>query len=317
MAENGAAPAASPAVSPAVSIVIPHYNQPDGLALGLASLAAQISKRSIEVLVVDNGSQQLPDAVCARFPFVRLMREPSRGPGPARSTGARAARAPVIAFLDADCTADPDWVARLLDRFAADPSVDILGGAVRIAFADPTQPTAIEGFEEVFAYRQQLFIERDGYCATCNMAVRAQVFAEVGPFGGLDIAEDLDWGQRATALGKQIVYAREMRIATPARASFAEVRRKLDRQVGHDYVRARTRKFGRLRWALKTVAMPLSPLAEIRRIASAERLRGLPVKAGTFVVLVRTRLWRARRMAELLAGRDPTALSAGWRRTTA
>ncbi len=297
---------------PALSVVIPHYNQPDGLARALGSLAGQ--GVPLETIVVDNGSATLPEAVCTAHPFVRLMSERERGPGPARTTGARAARAPLIAFLDADCEADPDWAQAILERFAAEPTTDVLGGAIRVIYTDPDRPTAIEGFEDVFAYRQKIFVERDNYTATCNMAVRAAVFAEVGGFGGLSIAEDMDWGRRAHALGKRIVYAPEMRIATPARESFAEVARKLDRQLAHDYAAARPSLKGRVIWALKTLAMPFSPFAQIGMILGAERLPDMRARVEAFGCLLRTRLWRMRRMAELMVGTDPDRLTAGWRR---
>src|ERR1700753_3611672 len=96
---------------PLYSVVIPHYQQPDLLARCLESLIAQQSAPTFEVIVVDNASNEMPTAVCARFPQVRLLLETIKGPGPARNMGAREARASVIVFLDADSVVDPDWLA--------------------------------------------------------------------------------------------------------------------------------------------------------------------------------------------------------------
>jgi cellulose synthase/poly-beta-1,6-N-acetylglucosamine synthase-like glycosyltransferase len=298
---------------PAISVVIPHYQQPPDLARALASLAAQQDAPPFEVIVVDNASAAMPEAECAVHPHVHLLSETTKGPGPARTTGARAARGAILAFLDADCVADPDWIAAIAVGFAAPDCADVLAGGVRILPARPGAMTAIECYEEVFSYRQRLFVERDHYAATLNMAVRAETFAEIGAFAGLSTAEDRDWGRRAHAAGKRIAYVPEMRIATPARATFAEVARKWDRQIGHDYHEVRGRPAAQAIWALKTLAMPVSSLAAIPEILVAEHLPDTPARLRAFAMLTRTRLWRMRRMAELLVGLDPERLAAGWR----
>jgi cellulose synthase/poly-beta-1,6-N-acetylglucosamine synthase-like glycosyltransferase len=305
--------AESEAPSPVISVVIPHYQQPDTLARALHSLDAQRDAPPFEVLVVDNASAQAPVEVCAGHALVRLLSEPTKGPGPARTTGARAARAPIIAFIDADCEADPDWLSVIARTFAERPDVDVLGGEARILPIDSARMNALECYEEVFSYRQRLFVERDHYAATLNMAVRASVFAEVGPFGGLSMAEDRDWGRRAHAAGKTIVYVPQMRIATPARETFEELARKWDRQIGHDYHPVRGRPIALAIWALKTAAMPFSPIAAIPEIMAAPRLADGAARRRAFAMLARTRLWRARRMVELMAGRDPESMAAGWR----
>ena len=71
------------------------------------------------------------------FPGVVLAREPRPGPGLARNRGVELARAPILAFTDADCLPEPGWAAAILARFAADPGLAILGGEVRVAIATP------------------------------------------------------------------------------------------------------------------------------------------------------------------------------------
>jgi hypothetical protein len=58
----------------------------------------------------------------------------------------------------------------------------------------------------------------------------------------------------------------------------------------------------------------LSPLAELPRIAASDRIAGTRNRALAFAALGRVRLHRARRMAWLLAGGDPAALSGRWNR---
>ena len=65
----------------------------------------------------------------------------------------------------------------------------------------------------LYAYRQELYITRQDFSVTANLVVRREVFDAVGPFAGLEVAEDVDWGRRATRAGHRIVYAPEVRVA--------------------------------------------------------------------------------------------------------
>lgn len=301
-----------PEARPRISVVIPHLNQPAMLARCLASLASG-RRAPDEVTVVDNGSAELPEAVCAAHPGVRLLQEPTPGPGPARNRGVAASTGDILAFIDADCLADPDWLAAA-EAAMADPGAQILGGDVRIAYADPERLTMLEAYESIYAYRMDRYIAREGFTGTGNLVVRRAVLDAVGPFAGLAVAEDRDWGHRATGMGYRIRYVPGMKVYHPARQDFSEMKTKWDRHTAHDYVSARARPGGRLRFLAKTLAMALSPLAEIPRILVSDRVAGVRSRALAFGGLVRTRLYRTRVMLGLCIGGDPERLSGAWNR---
>ena len=165
----------------------------------------------------------------------------------------------MLAFIDADCIADQGWLASI-SRSLGDAKVRrAIGGDVRIAVADPKRFTQLEAYESIFAYRQEEYIRKFGFSGTGNLAVRREDFDTVGPFAGIDVAEDRDWGRRAKASGLEIGYVPEMIVYHPARTTFAELYEKWARHIDHDAADYARRRFGRVRWIAYAIAVALSP----------------------------------------------------------
>jgi len=151
--------------------------------------------------VVDNGSTSPPNAVVGRHTGARLLHEKQPGPGPARNTGIQHAAGEVLALIDADCRAHPDWLRNALLALQSSPDGTILGGDVRIWRDDGKAFTAIEAYESVFAYRFKLYIEQHGFSGTGNLVVHREDFEKVGPFAGIDFAEDHGLGTTRAQCG--------------------------------------------------------------------------------------------------------------------
>ena len=298
---------------PELSIVVPHLNQPDYLAAFLKSLYDQFDMGGVEVIVVDNGSRTLPRDVVAPYPGVRLAEEATPGPGPARNRGVALSRAGLIAFTDADVLLAPDWLPKLLARFA-DPSVAIIGGDIRIFAADPARPTVAEAYECVYAFPQADYIARQGFSVSANLATRRSVFEAVGPFAGIEIAEDTDWGQRAARLGHVTVYAPEVVVYHPARRTMAELYAKWDRNVSHHYQAFARGLPGKAKWLVKAGALAVSPLLNIPRIATSDRLTGARSRWRAFRGLASLRLYRARKMLSVMLRPGTRTASTQWNR---
>lgn len=283
----------------ALSVIIPHLNQLGMLERCLESIYRQPPPPGgFEVIVIDNGSDiPIEDALDRnRFPEVRLDTEETPGPGPARNRGVAMARAPVLAFIDADCVAGGDWLQTIHRAFEERPGLAVAGGNVKLLVKDPNRLTPTEAYESVFAYRQRYYVERVGFCATLNMAVRKSVFEQVGPFGGIEIAEDADWGRRAVALGISLTYLPEMIVFHPARESLGALCRKWDRILAHDYQDAAARSLGRVRWSIRAVMVALSAGAHAIKVLGTDRLPNFRSRLAGLAGLWRVRLHRSKRM---------------------
>lgn len=287
---------------PRVSVIIPHLNQPELLARCLGHLREQTLDHGwFEIIVVDNGSATPLDRLSAAFPEVRFLEERTPGPGPARNLGAAEARAPVLAFLDADIRVAPGWLLSGVRAVEADPQRPI-GGDVRIDFRDPRQPTALEAYEAVYSFQQQRYIEREGFSGSGNMMVARDLFEKVGPFGGIRVPEDILWGQRATALGHKPRYLAEMRVYHPPQADLGAIMGRWKRLISQrhaDYAQA-----GRagLEWQLHALAVLLSVPLHGLRMLTTDRVTGLGARLGGLGVLLRVRWLRFLEMQRVARG---------------
>jgi GT2 family glycosyltransferase len=299
------------AALPVATIIIPHLNQPDALIRCLGSLEAQtFSDGAVEIIVVDNGSRQPLDGLAQQFPKVRFLEEPQPGPGLARNCGVAAAHADLLLFIDADCRAHPDWIASALKALG---ECDVIGGDVQIDYVDPAHLTALEAYESVFAYRQAQYVAREGFSGTGNLAMRRAIFDAVGPFGGIGIAEDRDWGQRAKALGHITHYVPEMIIYHPARKSFGELTEKWRRHVAHDLAKYRGEGGASFGWQLRAVAMIASIVPHSLTVMRSRRLAGFANRMRAIGVLAKIRWFRCAEMLRQARATGEGAAS-GWNR---
>lgn len=205
-----------------VSVVVCTAGErPHALRTCISSLRALRDPR-FEIVIVDNGrvatvaSDDLASAGC------RVVREPRRGLDRARNRGIEAAAGELIAFVDDDCEADPDWLAHVRRAFA-DNAVGCVTGRVRAAsIAVPAE----QWFESWFSFDRgdaerrfskrhpDVFYAFPGAVGTgCNMAFRRSVFRDVGGFDELlgagtmvGGADDLDMFARVLDADLDVVY---------------------------------------------------------------------------------------------------------------
>lgn len=192
---------------PTVSVVLPVHNGAGTIRECVASLLAQRYPRDrYEVIVVDNGSTDTTLASLVEFGSqIRLLEESRRGAGAARNRGIRDAAGAVIAFIDADATADPDWLGALVGA-SGDSAVGAAGG--RILSRRPCN--RIELFGEVIHDQQAAVRSDPPYLATGSWASRRDVLACVGLFDeSLLRGQDADLAWRIHQAGYQLVYQPE------------------------------------------------------------------------------------------------------------
>jgi hypothetical protein len=203
-----------------IAVVVPVRNDPERLARCLDALAAQTLPRgSYEVVVVDDGSTEpVPQPH-----GVRVLRQDNAGSYAARNAGVAATSAPVLAFTDADCVPDSSHRGSGLRALR---NADVVAGAVEVTTRG-SRPGAVELYDAVTGFPQERFVREWGFGATANVIARRSVFVAVGEFDArLRSGGDAEWGERASASGARTVYAPDVVVRHPARASWSELREK-------------------------------------------------------------------------------------------
>lgn len=88
-----------------ISVIIPVYNAEKYIRETLNSIINQ-SYKNWEIILVENGSEdKSPDIIREyekKYPEIRMIKGPGKGPGPARNRGLKLAKGDYIVFADAD-----------------------------------------------------------------------------------------------------------------------------------------------------------------------------------------------------------------------
>ena len=281
-----------------VSVIVPHFNDLDGLRLCLAGLRRQTWPRDrFEVIVADNNSSCGLDPVRQLADGCIVVHAPLQGAGPARNAGVAMARGDILAFIDSDCQPAPDWIEHgvlALDRH------DFAGGQVKVIPLDENAVTQVEAWEMEFGFDFEQYV-RAGYTGSGNMWVWRDVFDSVGGFRA-GVSEDMDWSFRARQAGYRLGYEPFAVVSHYARRDWAALEARWVRVVREHHLLTRERSFGALRWAAWTAAMPASTLPHLFRVARSKRLPTLGLRFAAARVLVRHRLWRTRLMWRMARG---------------
>ena len=199
-------------------VVVATYRRPDHVRTCLEHIRRQTVEPK-RIVVVDASPDELTRAVVDDFPGVEYRRN-DLGVGllaTSRALGVQGATEDVIAFIDDDAYAEPQWLAEILAAYD-DPAVGAVGGR-----ADNDQPgEELEGWDRIgrllpdgtltgnFGADPGRVIETD-HMLGANMTVRADALRSIGGihdhYPGTCLREDSDLALRVKVAGWKVVFA--------------------------------------------------------------------------------------------------------------
>jgi GT2 family glycosyltransferase len=185
---------------PQISVAVVTRNRASRLVELFRSLAAQtLDPSRFEVIVVDDASTDATASVLRELQAsgelnIEVIRGTGVGLGTARNASWRAASAPMVAFIDDDCEATPDWLERVLEVALEHPGEIVQG---------PTTPNPRElGKVGPFTRTKEITGPGPSF-QTCNIAYPRNALQALGGFDETirDQGEDTDLGWRAREAG--------------------------------------------------------------------------------------------------------------------
>lgn len=188
-----------------ISVVVPTRNRPRLLRKCLDSLVKQnYSSRIYEIIVVDDGSDTDEAGLTVKdfskkFKNIKYFRQKKSGPATARNLGLRVSSAPIVAFIDDDCTASSKWIKSLIAAFSRNKGAWAVEG--KTVTKGPIGP-----------FSHYIINNNGGMFMTCNMAFMKKRLLEAGRFDERfkhANREDADVAFSMIEMGGRIAFSRD------------------------------------------------------------------------------------------------------------
>jgi mycofactocin glycosyltransferase len=220
-------------VWPHVSIIVPAHGRAEATRRCIQSLLAlDYPADRREIIVVDDASEPPLAPLLRDLPVEILRQDRNIGQSAARNLAAALASGSVLAFIDNDCVAEPDWLRGLLP-YLDEPTVAMVGGRV----AAPPARGAVAAFEAVRSPLDMGAVATEvtptaavSYLPTCNLLVRRDVLLAHGGFDAtLRVGEDVDFIWRTLRGGQRAWYIPAGRVIHEHRVRWGDwLRRRAD-----------------------------------------------------------------------------------------
>jgi glycosyltransferase involved in cell wall biosynthesis len=201
--------------TPRASVIVPVRNGLAHVRALVDALARQtISPSEFELVLADDGStdgtlEWLEDRAA---PWIRVVPGPPLNSYAARNRAVAASRSSVLAFCDADCVPEPDWLERGLEALEA---ADVVAGRVRFIVPKRRTVWTLLDMDSSKDHEREV---RNATAETANLLLRRTLYDLVGGFEE-DIPEfgDFDFVRRAVEAGARLVFASKVVVWHPTR----------------------------------------------------------------------------------------------------
>ena len=200
---------------PIVSVIVPAYNAENNIANLIESLLdSDYPKELLEIIIVDNNSNDKTKDIIKQYPVILLQENNIQSSYAARNRGIRKSNGEIIAFIDSDCIATPQWIKEGVKKLVSE-NVDLVGGKVEFVYSK--HKTAAELYDSITHMQNEIGIKKFKSATTANLFVKSFLFNEIGMFPEVKSGGDGQWTYRATTNGFLLVYSPEAIVYHPAR----------------------------------------------------------------------------------------------------
>jgi GT2 family glycosyltransferase len=266
---------------PDLSVIITSYNARTTIAACLDSLRAQATSRTFEILLVDSSADGTAAFVREAHLEVVVLSSPDRlFAGSARNLAIPHARAPLIAFLDADCTVEAGWVDAVCAAHAG-PGL-LVGGSVDNA---PTRSLVAWAyyFCEFNLWLPAARSRAMSEAAGCCLSMKREAFERYGPFLEATYSSDTAFQWRARRDGQRVHYIPSIRVIHQSPTGLGHfLRHTAEHRRGYARVKCLDQRLSAAGRRQEMALLPITPVLLIG--ATLVRLRVCPRYLPRFLV---------------------------------
>jgi cellulose synthase/poly-beta-1,6-N-acetylglucosamine synthase-like glycosyltransferase len=207
---------------PFITIIVPAYNSEKIIRKCIESLLA-IDYPNYEIFIVDDGSTDKTKEILSEYKGrINIIESQHFGPSHCRNIAAKIAKGEFLAFTDADCLVDKNWLKELMRGFINDKVVSV--GGSQLSPQDETDfGKRVQEFFELTGFlggyikqnkhpvssikHQDLSIRKASHNPSCNSMYRKGALLEIGGFDeDLWPGEDVDLDHRLNKKGFTFMY---------------------------------------------------------------------------------------------------------------
>lgn len=182
-----------------ISVLIPAKNEERHVEKCLRSLINQtLERHRYEIIFADNMSTDNTFNLAKKYADIAFQSD-AKKIGQLRNELADRAAGNIYIYIDADCTAEDDYLESIHTYFDNNPDIAVIGGYIR---APLEPPFLVKGW----ALPKEEHITNTNIAATGSMAIRSSCFKKIGGFNqNISAGEDTEFSARTIKNGFRIV----------------------------------------------------------------------------------------------------------------
>ncbi|HZV68620.1 MAG TPA: glycosyltransferase [Saprospiraceae bacterium] len=254
---------------PFISIIIPAKNEENLIRGCITSLnELDYPKEKFEILIVDGLSTDNTTGV-AREMGASVINNAKQTVSPGRNIGFENARGDLIAFTDADCIVDKNWLSNSIKYFENDEAVACVGGP-NLTPSDESDFGKAVGFvfdQPVFAAgsihaRELHEVKEVSSIPGCNAIYRQSILAKVMPLDeSMLTGDDTLLNRKILNLGCRLLYTPDVKVFHYRRPTPAKLWRQFYRYaIGRLQVGKKDKRLLNMAHVLTGLSLPLGIL---------------------------------------------------------